>query len=207
MTHRETAATDKLDDKKKGIRGLIITTLATLPLCVLFWQLFLAFGRANFFGFGGGPAVIPLIQREVVNNYKWLSTEEFTDVLAMGNALPGPIATKMAAYVGYKISGLWGAAAALAGTVIPTAVAMLGLAGIYLKYKDTPQIMGMLKGVRPVVVVLLLQTAWDMGLKSFPLPVTWIIALIALVLIFQFKMHPIILIIASMFFGYIFLSK
>ncbi|ACV63514.1 Chromate transporter [Desulfofarcimen acetoxidans DSM 771] len=207
MTHRETVVADKLDDKKKGIRGLIITTLATLPLCVLFWQLFLAFGRANFFGFGGGPAVIPLIQREVVNNYKWLSTEEFTDVLAMGNALPGPIATKMAAYVGYKISGLWGAAAALAGTVIPTAVAMLGLAGIYLKYKDTPQITGMLKGVRPVVVVLLLQTAWDMGLKSFPLPVTWIIALIALVLIFQFKMHPIILIIASMFFGYIFLSK
>ena len=125
----------------------------------------------------------------------------------MGNALPGPIATKMSAYVGYKIAGLWGALAALVGTVIPTAVAMLGLAGLYFKYKDTSQVIGMLKAVRPVVVVLLLQTTWDMGVKSFPIPVTWIIALVALVLIFQFKLHPIFLIVASMLFGYVFLTK
>ena len=207
MAHQENTEPVKQDTKKKGIRGLIITTLATLPLCILFWQLFVAFGRANIFGFGGGPAVIPLIQQEVVNNYKWLSTEEFTDALAMGNSLPGPIATKMSAYVGYKIAGLWGALAALVGTVIPTAVAMLGLAGLYFKYKDTPQVIGMLKAVRPVVVVLLLQTTWDMGVKSFPIPVTWVIALVALVLIFQFKLHPIFLIVASMLFGYVFLTK
>ena len=207
MANREKTETVKQDNNKKGIRALIITILATLPLSILFWQLFVAFGRANIFGFGGGPAVIPLIQREVVNNYKWLSTEEFTDALAMGNSLPGPIATKMSAYVGYKIAGLWGALAALVGTVIPTAVAMLGLAGLYFKYKDTPQVIGMLKAVRPVVVVLLLQTTWDMGVKSFPIPVTWVIALVALVLIFQFKMHPIILIVASMLFGYVFITK
>jgi len=207
MAHQENTEPVKQDTNKKGIRGLIITTLATLPLCILFWQLFVAFGRANIFGFGGGPAVIPLIQQEVVNNYKWLSTEEFTDALAMGNSLPGPIATKMSAYVGYKIAGLWGALAALVGTVIPTAVAMLGLAGLYFKYKDTPQVIGMLKAVRPVVVVLLLQTTWDMGVKSFPIPVTWVIALVALVLIFQFKLHPIFLIVASMLFGYVFLTK
>jgi chromate transporter len=191
----------------KKIRDIIIAALATVPLFLASWQLFAAFGRANIFGFGGGPSVIPLIKQEVVANYKWLSNEEFTDALAMGNALPGPIATKMSAYVGYKIAGLPGAAAALAGTVLPTAIAMLGLAGLYFKYKDTPQMAGMLKAVRPVVVVLLAQTTWEMGGGSFSLPVTWVIALIAALLIFQFKVHPIILITAAMFFGYLFLSR
>lgn len=194
------------DSSQNKRRAAAVAAVATVPFYLAIWQLFVAFGRANIFGFGGGPSVIPLIQQEVVDNFKWLSTEEFTDALAMGNALPGPIATKMAAYVGYKIAGFWGAASALVGTVIPTAVAMLGLAGLYFKYKDAPQMVGMLKAVRPVVVVLLIQTAWDMGIKSFPLPVTWIIALIALVALFQFKLHPIILIVSSMLYGLFFLS-
>lgn len=193
--------------EKKQFSSAAVAAIAAVPVYLAIWQLFLAFGRANIFGFGGGPSVIPLIQEEVVDNFKWLSTEEFTDALAMGNALPGPIATKMAAYVGYKIAGLWGALAALAGTVVPTAVAMLALAGIYFKYKDTPWMSGMLKAVRPVVVVLLLQTTWEMGLKSFAVPVTWVIALAALVLIFYFKIHPIILIVTSMLLGLFFLSR
>ncbi|ABO49871.1 Chromate transporter [Desulforamulus reducens MI-1] len=184
-----------------------MAAVITVPFYIAIWQLFVAFGRANIFGFGGGPSVIPLIQQEVVDNYKWLTTEEFTDALAMGNALPGPIATKMAAYVGYKIAGIGGAASALIGTVIPTAVAMLALAGLYFKYKDTPQIGGMLKAVRPVVVVLLIQTVWEMGAKSFPIPTTWLIALVALIALFQFKLHPIILIVSSMLYGLFFLSR
>lgn len=207
MAYQQSIDDGKSTTPKKKLRDVVLTVLATVPLFLASWQLFVAFGRANIFGFGGGPSVIPLIQLEVVNNYKWLSTEEFTDALAMGNALPGPIATKMSAYVGYKVAGLWGALAALAGTVVPTAVAMLGLAGLYFKYKDTPQMAGMLKAVRPVVVVLLIQTAWEMGVKSFPLPVTWVIALVALVLIFGFKLHPIILIVSSMLFGLFFLTR
>ncbi|MBE3588191.1 MAG: chromate transporter [Thermoanaerobacteraceae bacterium] len=179
---------------------------AVAALGTALWQLFVAFGRANLFGFGGGPSVIPLIQQEVVDNYHWLSTEEYTDALAMGNALPGPIATKMAAYVGYKIAGYWGALSALLGTVMPTAVAMVALAGLYFKYKDAPQIQGMLRGVRPVVVVLLVQVAWEMGVKSFPVPSTWIIALVALVAVFALKVHPLALIVASMAYGFFFLS-
>ncbi len=192
---------------KEPLRTAAFAAAVSVPLTLALWQLFVAFGRANIFGFGGGPSVIPLIQQEVVDNYSWLSTEEFTDALAMGNALPGPIATKMAAYVGYKIAGLWGATSALIGTVVPTAAAMLGLAGLYFKYKDAPQMVGAIKAVRPVVVVLLIQTVWEMGVKSFPIPLTWIIALVAMVALFQFKMHPIILIVASMLFGLFFLSK
>ncbi len=192
---------------KKEIKTAVAAAAAAVPIYIIIWQLFTAFARANIFGFGGGPSVIPLIQQEVVDNYKWLSTEEFTDALAMGNALPGPIATKMSAYVGYKLAGFWGAAAALAGTVVPTALAMVGLAGLYFKYKDTPQMAAMLKAVRPVVVVLLVQVAWEMGLKSFSVPITWVIALIAAVLIFYFKVHPVVLIISSMLFGLFFLTR
>lgn len=193
--------------QEKKMQTAAVAAVATVPFYLALWQLFVAFGRANIFGFGGGPSVIPLIQQEVVDNFKWLSTEEFTDSLAMGNALPGPIATKMAAYVGYKIAGIWGAISALVGTVVPTAVAMVALAGLYFKYKDAPQMVGALKAVRPVVVVLLIQTVWEMGVKSFPIPVTWIIALVAMVALFQFKIHPIILIVASMLFGLLFLSR
>ncbi len=202
----QNGAGDKKTPRPKKFSA-VAAAAAIIPVSLALWQLFLAFGRANIFGFGGGPSVIPLIQQEVVDNFKWLSTEEFTDALAMGNALPGPIATKMAAYVGYKIAGLGGALAALIGTVVPTAVAMLALAGLYFKYKDTPQMTGMLKAVRPVVVVLLIQTSWEMGLKSFPIPVTWVIALLALVLLFYFKIHPIILIVSSMLFGLFFLTR
>lgn len=207
MNEHNNKPIDLHEPSEKKLQTAAVAAVVTVPFYLALWQLFVAFGRANIFGFGGGPSVIPLIQQEVVDNFKWLKTEEFTDALAMGNALPGPIATKMAAYVGYKIAGVWGSISALIGTVVPTAAAMLGLAGLYFKYKDAPQMVGMLKAVRPVVVILLLQTTWEMGVKSFPIPVTWIIALIALVALFQFKIHPIILIISSMLFGLFFLSK
>lgn len=200
-------ANKKQSDKKKQKLKVLGGAVGLFSMTAILWQLTVAFGRANIFGFGGGPSVIPLIQQEVVDNYKWLTTEEFTDALAFGNALPGPIATKMAAYVGYKMAGLAGSVTALLGTIVPSAAAMLALAGVYFKYKDAPQIVGILKGVRPVVVILLVQTAWEMGSKSFPNISTWVIALIALIAVFALRVHPIILILASMTYGFFFLSK
>ncbi|RYD01586.1 hypothetical protein N752_28845 [Desulforamulus aquiferis] len=164
---------------KEKAQAAVAAAAVAVPLYLALWQLFVAFAKANIFGFGGGPSVIPLIRHEVVDNYKWLTIEEFTDSLAMGNALPGPIATKMSAYVGYKIAGIAGATSAIIGTVLPTALAMVGLASLYFKYKDAPQMVGALKAVRPVVVALLIQTVWDTGFNSFPIPVTWIILAIA----------------------------
>ena len=72
------------------------------------WQLFWAFFRVGIFGFGGGPAMIPLVRAEVVTRHHWLTDEEFADVLAIGNTLPGPIATKMPGYIGYRVGGVTG---------------------------------------------------------------------------------------------------
>ena len=71
-------------------------------------DIFMAFFRVGILGYGGGPSSIPLVHKEVVDKYKWMDTDEFGDVLALGNALPGPIATKMAGYIGYRVGGILG---------------------------------------------------------------------------------------------------
>ena len=73
---------------------------------MIYLNIFLSFFIANLLGYGGGPATIPLIQNEVVNHYHWMSLSEFGDVLAIANALPGPIATKMGGYIGYQLGGI-----------------------------------------------------------------------------------------------------
>ncbi|HWJ03046.1 MAG TPA: chromate transporter [Verrucomicrobiae bacterium] len=169
------------------------------------WDVFIAFTRASNLGFGGGPAVIPLIQQETVDRYQWMNNQEFTDSLAAANALPGPIATKMAAVIGYKAAGWLGAFVGLLGTILPTALAVILMSSLLMKYSQSPQLKGMLKAVRPVVVVLVAWTAWEMGRSSFPGAVTWIIAAIA-VAAMAFKIHPIVLILAAMAFGYFYFA-
>ena len=68
-------------------------------------DIFIAFFRSGILGFGGGPASIPLVHKEVVGNFGWMTDDEFADVLSIGNTLPGPIATKMAGYIGYRVGG------------------------------------------------------------------------------------------------------
>ena len=98
------------------------------------WDLLVAFARASNLGFGGGPAVVPLIKIEVVERYQWLTNAEFTDALAVGNALPGPIATKLAGYIGYQQAGWLGALVANIGVILPTVLAVILLAGFLMKY-------------------------------------------------------------------------
>ncbi len=165
------------------------------------WDLLIAFARASNLGFGGGPAVVPLIKIEVVERYHWLSNTEFTDALAVGNALPGPIATKLAGYIGYQQAGWLGAVVANIGVILPTVLAVILLASFLMKYSNSPALKGMLRGVRPVVVVLIAQTAFDMGVGSFPTLATWGIALATVVSLYWLKLHPALIIVLSMAFG------
>ncbi|HEY8911325.1 MAG TPA: chromate transporter [Desulfosporosinus sp.] len=165
------------------------------------WDLLLAFTRASNLGFGGGPAVVPLIKIEVVERYHWLTNAQFTDALAVGNALPGPIATKLAGYVGFQVASWLGVFSAIIGTVVPTVLAVILLTGFLMKYSNSPILKGMLKGVRPVVVVLIAQTAFDMGIGSFPNLTTWGIALAAVVAFYWLKLHPALMIVLAMAFG------
>lgn len=122
---------------------------------MIYWQIFLAFFIPGILGYGGGPASIPLVEKEVVDRYGWMTTQEFGEVLALGNALPGPIATKMAGYIGYAEGGILGSIMALLGAVAPSLVLMLGLMAVLFKYKDSPEVKNISKVVKPVIAVLI----------------------------------------------------
>lgn len=124
-------------------------------------NLFLAFFRSGMLGYGGGPSSIPLVHKEVVGKYKWMNDEEFGDVLALGNTLPGPIATKMAGYIGYRVAGIMGLFVALLATILPTIILMILLLTSLREFKDQPWVQGMTKGVIPVVAVMLAVLTWQ----------------------------------------------
>ncbi len=167
------------------------------------WDLTIAFARASNLGFGGGPAVVPLIKAEAVDRYHWMNNEEFTDALAISNALPGPIATKMAAYIGYKVGGWPGVLVTLIGTIAPTLIIVVLLGNLIMKYSNSPELKAMLEAVRPVVVVLVADTAYDMGKKSFPTGSTWGIAVVTVAVLYLTNIHPAIIIVVAMFFGWL----
>jgi chromate transporter len=160
-------------------------------------QLFLAFFRVGMLGYGGGPSSIPLVHKEVVDKFKWMNEDEFSDVLALGNTLPGPIATKMAGYIGYRVAGVFGMINAVAATIVPTIVLMIVLLTFLASFKDQPWVQGMTKAVVPIVAVMLASLTWDFFKKSHE-TLGWKIAvgiLLASFLLIQFAgIHPAIII-------------
>ncbi|ASS74145.1 chromate transporter [Tumebacillus algifaecis] len=169
------------------------------------WDLFISMARAGLLGYGGGPSAIPLIRTEVVERYRWLTDQEFTDALAIANTLPGPIATKLSAFVGFKVAGILGAVSALIGMVAPTAIAVIVLVKLLLTYKDSPYLKGLINAVRPVVVVLLLQTAWQSSQGGTFIdwkPIA--MGVIAMLAIFWLKIDAVYVILAAMVLGVLF---
>ncbi len=177
-------------------------------------HLFWSFSKVGMLGFGGGPSMIPLIQEEVVEAQRWLDKEEFLDAFALGNTLPGPIATKLAGYVGYKVAGPLGATFGILGLVLPTVLAMILLLGLYLRFRNLPQVAGFLRGVRPVVIALLALVVWEFAPRAFGAPTEWwsnwalwVIAGLAFMLSVRFNVHPGVLILASGAVGAVFLRS
>jgi chromate transporter len=166
--------------------------------------LLVAFTRVGLFGFGGGPAMIPLIQVEVVDIHGWLSPEEFLDAFAFGNALPGPIATKLAGYTGWQVAGWAGAAVALFGITGPTILMMVGLASLYARFKEHRAVQDFLYGVRPVVIALLALVVWHFAPGALAPLEGWranlplsLIAIAATALAWRWDVHPALLIVAG----------
>jgi chromate transporter len=160
-------------------------------------QLFFAFFRVGMLGYGGGPSSIPLIHKEVVQKYKWMNDDEFSDVLALGNALPGPIATKMAGYIGYRVAGIMGMLNAVLATIVPTIILMIVLLTFLSSVKDEPWVLGMTKAVVPVVAVMLGVLTWEFikqANSSLGSLATILFSVGSLLVLEFFRVHPAILI-------------
>ena len=179
----------------------------------LLWDIFILFSRVALFSWGGGPASMGLMQRETVSA-GWVTPEQFVDALAIGNALPGPISPQVSAYIGYKLAGFPGAISATTGTVLPATLLMLIMIVFFFRIKDHPTMTAMLKAVRPVVIGLLVWTAYSMIISVFSvqklgwlpgLTKHWdgiVIAVIAFSLLVFTEINPVFLVIGAAVFGY-----
>jgi chromate transporter len=167
-------------------------------------DIFIAFFRSGILGYGGGPSTIPLVHKEVVVRYEWMTNEEFSDVLAIGNALPGPIATKMAGYIGYRIGGFVGMMNGIIATVIPTVFIMIGLIGLLSSFRDSPIVIGMIQAVTPVIGVMLAALMYQF-LKQSRASLGWIISIVlgvfSLIFYYFLGVHPAILIGILLLYG------
>lgn len=137
--------------------------------------------------------MIPLVHAEVVARHQWLTDEEFADVLAIGNTLPGPIATKMPGYIGYRVGGVFGCIASVIAVIFPMIVAMIVMLGIFSRYRDVAWIRGMGQAVVPVVMIMMAQLTWDFFDKSkaaLGWLVTLAMAIMAAGLIYWLGLHP-----------------
>ncbi|MET3575011.1 chromate transporter [Bhargavaea ullalensis] len=178
-------------------------------MLTLYWQLFVSHLTANLLGYGGGPATIPLLQHEVVDRHGWMTNGEFSEIVALGNGLPGPIATKMSAYIGYDVAGIPGAIIATFASVAPSLIMMLALLGILMKYKESPQVKRLTKVVRPTIAVLLGVMTYDFFFDSFT-AAGWIHTVILIVagyiLLEVRKVSPTYVVIGALLYGAIFLG-
>ncbi len=181
---------------------------------MLILKIFGLFTRVALFSWGGGPASLALMQREVTSA-GWADSAEFADAVALGNALPGPIAPQVSAYIGYKLAGLPGAIAAVSGTVLPATVLMLIMVVYFFGVKDSPVVQSMLKAVRPVVIGFLLWTAYEMAVSVFgvkklgwaaAVTAGWdkvLIALVVFAVLTATRINPVWVILTAAAFGFV----
>ena len=175
---------------------------------MIYWSIFLAFFIPGIVGYGGGPASIPLVENEVVDRYEWMTVEEFGKVLAIGNALPGPISTKLAGYIGYAEGGVLGAFVGIFATVAPSLLLMIFLLGLLTKFKDSPKVKSMTNLIRPVITILLGVMTFQFFSSSYSsngTVQTLFLIVTSFLLLEKFKVHPAFVIFGALGYGALFL--
>ena len=166
----------------------------------VFWVFFIT----NILGYGGGPATIPLVQHEVTHVYGWMTEFEFTEMLAVGNTLPGPIATKMAGSIGFSVVGWSGVFIALVATVVPSLILKILLMNFLLKHKESPQVRRLSLYVKPTIAMLLAMIMMQNFTTAFyRIGVVHMIILTvaSFFLLKKKKMHPSLVILGALVYG------
>ena len=134
------------------------------------WQLFLTFFKIGGFTFGGGHAMIPLIQRETVENKKWITDDDILEIIAIAESTPGPVAINSATFVGYRTAGFWGAVCATFGVVLPSFAIILAIAYLMDSFMEIKSVQYAFQGINVGVLALLFKALWNMYKKS---PKSW----------------------------------
>lgn len=158
-------------------------------------EMFLTFFKIGAFTFGGGFAMIPIIQEEVVNKHKWIEDEEFIDTISVAQSSPGPIAINASIYVGYKIKGLKGALISTLGTLLPSFITILLIANFFTYFRDNPIFEKIFSGIRPAVVALIFSALYRLVYKSYLGYRALAVALVAALVLIFLNISPIYMVI------------
>ena len=182
---------------------------------MIFLKLFLTFFKIGAFTFGGGYAMLPLIQEDVLKN-NWLEAEELVNFIAVSESTPGPFAVNIATYVGRQLGGVSGAICSTLGVVLPSFIIILIVAHCFEKFKTSKIVKGCMSGLRPAVIGLIGSAVISVGKTAFfPDGFAWeklyeysficslFIFAITVFLTFKKKLHPIVIILLSAVFGII----
>lgn len=169
-------------------------------------KLFFSFFKIGAFSFGGGYAMLPFIQREIVENNNWLNINEFMDIIGISQMTPGPVAINSATFVGYKVSGVVGSIMATLGVVITSFILVSIISKTLEKFKESTIVKSALMGMRPVLIALIIKAFLDLAKESYlDLKSIIITTIIGLVLLSK-KVHPILVIVIAAIIGLIFYS-
>ena len=163
----------------------------------MFWQLFYTYLKIGTFTLGGGYAMLPLIQREVVDKKGWIDEAEFLNMIALAQAAPGLIAVNSAIFIGWRIGGWRGVCGAVLGAVLPSFLIILAIAIVFKEWKELPAVEAVFKGVRPAVVALIAAPLVKMAQSSKISWTTAVIPIAAALLIWLGNVNPIWVILAT----------
>ncbi len=166
---------------------------------MIYLQLFITFFKIGLFNFGGGYAMISFLQNEIVFKHAWLTTAQFTDIVAVSQVTPGPIGINMATYVGYTACGNgWGAAVATVALCLPSLILLIALGKFLRKHQSSPRLQGVLAGIRPAVVGLIAAAALVLcNSENFVDYKSILFFLVAFILVWTRKAGPILVLLLS----------
>lgn len=166
---------------------------------MIYWQLLYVYLKIGILGFGGGYAMLSLIQYEVVDKHQWLTLQEFTDVVAISQMTPGPIGINSATYIGYTSTGnIWGAVIATFAVCLPSFLLVLLISYFFAKFKSNKYVAAAFSGLRPMTVGLIGAAALLlMNNENFIDYKSILIFGLAFILTWRYKIHPILMICMS----------
>ncbi|MCH4072779.1 chromate transporter [Pseudoramibacter sp.] len=168
---------------------------------ITFSELYLTFFKIGLMMFGGGYAMLPILQREIVENKKWVSEEEIADYYAIGQCTPGAIAVNTATFLGYKKRGILGGIVATLGVISPSLLIIMLLANIISRFAHYPLVVNAFKGIRVAVFILILNSVVKIGKSSIVDKATLLIFIAVLVVSVLTKISPIIPVLAAALLG------
>ena len=164
-------------------------------------KLFLTFLRIGAFTFGGGYAMIPLIQRETVEKHKWISDDDILEIIAIAESTPGPIAINSATFVGYKVAGFWGSFCATFGVVLPSYIIISIISLLLKQFHDIQAVKYAFFGIRAGVLALILKSLWTMFKKIKKEVIPYIIMALSFILAAFTEINVLFIIAGSAIFG------